>query len=48
MLKFIVVRYRRPDWTRAQLRRYFEDVHGTLATAIPGLLRSVQNYVESR
>jgi uncharacterized protein (TIGR02118 family) len=46
MLKFIVVGYRRSDWTRPQLRRYFADVHGPLASAIPGLRRYVQNFVE--
>jgi uncharacterized protein (TIGR02118 family) len=46
MLKFAVVGYRRPDMTRAQLRRYFEEVHGPLAMAIPGLRRYVQNHVE--
>ncbi len=46
MLKCIVVCYRRPDWDRAQLRRYFEAVHGPLAAAIPGLRRYVQNFVE--
>ena len=46
MLKFIVVCYRRPDWDRARLRRYFEEVHGPLAEAIPGLRRYVQNFVE--
>ncbi|HXA96563.1 MAG TPA: EthD family reductase [Candidatus Dormibacteraeota bacterium] len=46
MLKFIVVCYRRPDWDRARLRRYFEEVHGPLAAAIPGLRRYVQNFVE--
>ena len=46
MLKFIVVGFRRPDFTRPQLRRYFADVHGPLALAIPGLRRYVQNFVE--
>ena len=46
MLKFVVVGYRRSNWTRAQLRRYFADVHGPLAMAMPGLRRYVQNFVE--
>ncbi len=45
MLKFIVVAYRRPDWSPEQFRGYFHDVHGPLALAIPGLRRYVQNFV---
>jgi uncharacterized protein (TIGR02118 family) len=44
MLKFIVVGYRRPDWSHEEFRRYFQDVHGPLALLIPGLRRYVQNF----
>jgi uncharacterized protein (TIGR02118 family) len=46
VLKFVVVCYRRPDWSREEFRRYFEEVHGPLAQAIPGLRRYVQNFVQ--
>ena len=44
MLRFIVVCHRRPEWTREQFRRYFRDVHGPLAMAIPSVRRYVQNF----
>ena len=44
MLKFVVVGYRRPDWSHDQFRRYFQDVHGPLALSMPGLRRYVQNF----
>ena len=44
MLKFMVVVYRRPDLTPEQFRRHFEEVHGPLAKALPGLKEYVQNY----
>ena len=44
MLKFVVVCHRRPDWSREQFRRYFRDVHGPLAMAIPSVRRYVQNF----
>ena len=37
MIKFMVVCYRRPDWSRDQFRRYFRETHGPLAMAMPGL-----------
>jgi uncharacterized protein (TIGR02118 family) len=43
---FIVVCYRRRDCIREQFRRYFLDTHGPLATAIPGVRRYVQSFVE--
>ncbi len=46
MLKFVVVCHRRPDWSREEFRRYFREVHGPLALAIPGVRRYVQNFVE--
>ena len=45
MLKFVVVLYRKPGTSRAEFRRYLEEVHGPLAEAIPGLRRYVQNHV---
>jgi len=45
MLKFVVVLYRKPGTSRAEFRRYLEDVHGPRAEAIPGLRRYVQNHV---
>ena len=44
MLKFMVVCHRRPDWSRDQFRRYFQETHGPLAMAIPGVRRYVQNF----
>ena len=46
MIKFIVVGYRRSDLTPEQFRRYFREVHEPLATAIQGVRRYVQNFVE--
>jgi uncharacterized protein (TIGR02118 family) len=45
MLKFMVVVYRRADWTQEEFRRHFEKVHGPLAKRLPGLRKYVQNYV---
>jgi len=45
MLKFMVVVYRRADFTPEQFRRHFEQVHGPLARNLPGLKKYVQNYV---
>ena len=45
MVKFVVVLYRKPGTSRAEFRRYLEDVHGPRAEAIPGLRRYVQNHV---
>jgi uncharacterized protein (TIGR02118 family) len=47
MLKFIVVCHRRPELSREQFRRYFEEVHGPLAKLIPHVHRYVQNFVEA-
>jgi uncharacterized protein (TIGR02118 family) len=46
MIKFVVVCYRRPDWSRDQFRRYFHETHGPLAMALPGVRGYVQNFVE--
>ena len=40
----MVVAHRRRDWSREQFRRYFQEVHGALALAIPGVRRYVQNF----
>lgn len=45
MLKFIVVVYKRDDWTIEQFRKYFQKTHGVLAKQLPGLRRYVQNFV---
>jgi uncharacterized protein (TIGR02118 family) len=46
VLKFVVVCHRRPDWSREEFRRYFQEVHGPLAEAIPGLRRYVQSFAQ--
>jgi uncharacterized protein (TIGR02118 family) len=45
MLKFVVVLYRRPDLTSSQFRNHLEDIHASLAMALPGLKRYQQNHV---
>ncbi|MFZ0956070.1 MAG: EthD family reductase [Candidatus Sulfotelmatobacter sp.] len=45
MLKFMVVIYKRPEMTPEQFRRHLEEIHGPLATNLPGLRKYVQNYV---
>jgi len=44
MLKFVVVVWRKPDWTFDKFRDYFIRVHGPLALKIPGLRRYKQNF----
>lgn len=44
MLKFMVVLFRRPEFSPEQFRRHLEDVHGPLARKLPGLRKYVQNY----
>jgi uncharacterized protein (TIGR02118 family) len=44
MLKFMVVLYRRPDFTEAQFQRHLREIHGPLARNLPGLKKYVQNY----
>ena len=46
MVKLIVVCYRRAGLSRGEFRRYFREVHGPLAMAMPHLRRYVQNFVE--
>jgi uncharacterized protein (TIGR02118 family) len=46
MVKFIVVGYRRSELTSEQFLRYFREIHGPLAAAIPGLRRYIQNFVQ--
>ena len=45
MLKFMVVLYRRPDFSEAEFHWFLREVHGPLALAMPGLRRYVQNHV---
>jgi uncharacterized protein (TIGR02118 family) len=45
MLKLVVICYRREGWSRERFRRYFREVHGPLAMAIPQVRRYVQNFV---
>lgn len=45
MLKFVVVVYKLSSMSETDFHRYFTDVHGPLADAIPGLRRYVQNFV---
>ena len=45
MLKFMVVLYRRPDFSPQQFRRYMEEIHGPLAMKLPGLKKYTQNYI---
>lgn len=45
MLKFMVVLYRRPDFTVEQFRNYLENIHAPLAKNLPGLKAYKQNHV---
>jgi uncharacterized protein (TIGR02118 family) len=45
MVKFMVVLYRRPDFSEREFQDYLRDVHGPMAEAIPDLLHYTQNYV---
>jgi uncharacterized protein (TIGR02118 family) len=45
MLKFMVVIYRRPEFTPEQFRRHLQEIHGPLAKNLPGLRKYVQNMV---
>jgi len=45
MLKFMVVLHRRPDRTREQFRHHLEQIHASLARALPGLLHYKQNHI---
>lgn len=45
MLKFMVVLYRRPDFTSQQFCRHLEQIHRPLAQQLPGLKRYAQNHV---
>lgn len=46
MLKFMVVIYRRTELTPALFRQHLEEVHGPIASLLPGLRKYVQNYVQ--
>jgi uncharacterized protein (TIGR02118 family) len=48
MIKFIVVGYRRSELTPEQFRRYFREMHGPLAAAIPGVRRYIQELRTTR
>jgi len=45
--KFMVVLYRRADFTPDQFQTYLREVHGPMAERLPGLRRYVQNHVVS-
>ena len=44
MIKFMVVLYRRPDFTPSQFRRHLLEVHAPLARNLPGVRKYVHNY----
>lgn len=43
MVKFVGIVTRRPGMSREAFLRYWREVHGPLAAALPGLRRYVQN-----
>jgi uncharacterized protein (TIGR02118 family) len=45
MLKFMVVLYRRPDFSQEEFFRYLRTVHGPMAQRLPGLRHYIQNLV---
>ena len=45
MCKFIVVLFRRRDFSRVRFLAYLRDVHGPMAEALPRLAKYVQNHV---
>jgi len=47
MLKFMVVIYKRPGMSSEEFRRHLTEVHGPLASRLPGLRRYVQNHVRA-
>ena len=47
MLKFMVVVYRRPELTHEQFRRHMREIHGPLATNLPGLRTYIQNFASN-
>jgi len=44
MLKFMVVIYRKPEFTPAEFRRHLEQVHAPLVKNLPGIRKYSQNY----
>ena len=44
MLKFMVVIYKRSDFTHEQFREHLQGTHARLAKNLPGLRKYVQNY----
>jgi uncharacterized protein (TIGR02118 family) len=45
VLKFLVVLYRKPGMSSAEFVTYMKEVHGPMATKLPGLHKYVQNFV---
>jgi uncharacterized protein (TIGR02118 family) len=43
-VKFVVVLYKRPDFTESEFRDFLRQVHGPMAQRLPGLKKYVQNY----
>jgi uncharacterized protein (TIGR02118 family) len=44
MLKMMFLAYRRADMDAQEFRRYWRDIHGPIASKIPGLRKYVQNH----
>jgi uncharacterized protein (TIGR02118 family) len=44
MIKRVTVVHARSDTDRAEVLRYWKDVHGPLITKVPGVKRYVQNH----
>ena len=44
MIKAVFLVYRRPDLSPEQFRRYWVEVHGPLATSIPGVRKYVIDF----
>ena len=44
MLKFLVVIYKRPGMSREEFRLHSTELHGPLATRLPGRRRYVPNH----
>ncbi|MGY6251215.1 EthD family reductase [Bosea thiooxidans] len=43
MIKTITLLVKRDDWTKEEFLRYWQDVHGPLASAVTGIRRYVQS-----
>jgi len=44
VLKFVVVLYKRSDFSNSQFNEFLRTVHGPMALRLPGLRKYVQNY----